>query len=271
VLRHAGLVTILGFGAVALLGCPQEREPSTASGYGQPGYGQQQPGYGQPGYGQQQPGHGQQQPGYGQQQPGYGQQQPGYGQQQPGYGQPTGQPPPTTAPTGTAAPTNTGIGGFPWPFPIPGTTPTGTAGGGTQQGGGTASPLDPTAAQAVGVLPNQQAAQQLPGMQPASDAVAAQFEVGQSISIPFQMTGGRCYGAVAASMGPTEMDIKFVAQTPIPGASPVLAQDQTQGQNAVLGGGGNCYRYTMPVGINVNAVITAVAGSGMAAARVYQK
>jgi hypothetical protein len=117
------------------------------------------------------------------------------------------------------------------------------------------------------------AAQEMQGMQPATDIVAGQFQPGQTLEQSFQMNPGKCYGAIAVGMGPSEMDIKFVAVTPIPGQSPVLAQDQTQGANASLGGRGNCWKYQpfVPVAINVKAIYTAIAGQGIAAGRVYVK
>ena len=276
-LRTAGLVTALTVGALCLLGCPRDNTGANTAnnqqgynqGYPQQGYPQQ--GYNQ-GYPQQGAGQGYPQQGYGQGAP-----QPGYGQgaPQPGYGQPV---PTATQPAPTAtqpAPAGTGAFPFPWPFPTGTAQPTGTAttGGGTAPAGGSASPLDPAAAQAAVVALGPFAASEMPGMQPATDIVAGQFQPGQTLEQPFQMSPNKCYGAVAVGLGITEMDIKFVAVTPIPGQNPVLAQDQAQGANASLGGKGNCWKYApiVPVAINVKAIYTAVAGQGISAGRVYVK
>jgi hypothetical protein len=63
----------------------------------------------------------------------------------------------------------------------------------------------------------------------------------------------------------------LIALTPIPGASPELARDNTTGANAALGGRGNCFRWSMPVGINAKFVLKATAGSGIAAGQLYSK
>jgi len=110
------------------------------------------------------------------------------------------------------------------------------------------------------------------GMQPATDVVAGQFQQGQVLEQQFQMTMGKCYGAVAVGAGINEMHIQFVALQPIPGVpNPVLAEDKGTGSQAVLGGGGNCFKWSMPIGINVKVVYTAQAGAGIAAGRVYVK
>ena len=110
-------------------------------------------------------------------------------------------------------------------------------------------------------------------MQPLTDVVAGQFQQGQFIEQPFQMDPGKCYAALAVGSGISEMDIKFIAVTPLPGQPPALAQDQGQGSNASLGGKGKCFKWApiVPVAINVKAVYTATAGSGVAAGRVYVK
>ncbi len=109
------------------------------------------------------------------------------------------------------------------------------------------------------------------GMQPATDVVAAQFQQGQYMEQTFQMQGGKCYGAIAAGAGVNGINIKFVALQPIPGISnPVLAEANGGSQTA-LGAGGKCFKWALPIGVNVKAVYTATAGSGAAAGRVYVK
>jgi len=119
----------------------------------------------------------------------------------------------------------------------------------------------------------------MPGMSPATDVIAANFQQGQIMEQQFQMTTGKCYGAVAVGAGISEMDIKFVAvgPVPIPGMSGTLAQDSTQGPNASLGGRGNCYKpggglpSVVPVAITAKTVYTATAGSSVAADQVFVK
>ncbi len=240
-LRTVGIGAFLAIACVALFGCPREEEPQYPPGYGY--------GYGQPGYGQ------------------------------PGYGQPTAPPPSNTAPPpGTApAPTASQQPGspFPWlPFPFPGAqpAPSGSSDPG-QPPPGQAQPIDPAAAQVAIVPLNMLAQNELQGMQPLTDPVAGNFQQGQYLEQPFQMEPGKCYAAVArGASGVTEMDIRFVALTPMPGVSPDLAEDSTTGPDAVLGGRGQCYHYIIPgVGINAKAVYTVRTGSGIAAGRVYVK
>ncbi|RLB60028.1 MAG: hypothetical protein DRI90_14675 [Deltaproteobacteria bacterium] len=110
------------------------------------------------------------------------------------------------------------------------------------------------------------------GMQPASDVVAGQFQQGQVLEQQFQMTYGKCYGAIAVGAGISEMHIQFVALQPIPGVpNPVLAEDKTTGSQAVLGGGGQCFKWSAPIGINAKVIYTAQSGGGIAAGRVYVK
>ena len=249
-------------------GCEKESPPpQTAQNAPPPGYGQQP--YGQQPYGQQ--------PGYGQPYP--QQPAPGYGQpypQQPAPQQPAPQQPAPQqpAPTGSTAP-----GGF--PFPIPGwpgaggttggtTTPSGGTGG-APSSTGSASPIDPNlAGVATGplmALANQEA----PGMQREGGVVAAQFQEGQTFEHPIQLQPGRCYTVLSVGAGISEMDITLMAQTPLPGANPVLAQDSGSGSQASLGGRGNCYKWSFPMGVQAKIILKATRGAGVAAAQLYSK
>jgi hypothetical protein len=118
------------------------------------------------------------------------------------------------------------------------------------------------------------AQQRMQGMQPLTEAIAGDFKQGQRLEQQFQMTQGKCYGAVAVSApgGISEMHVRFVALQPIPGIqNPVLAEDQSTGNQAVLGGGGQCFKWSFPIGVNARVEYIAQAGQGMAAGRVYVK
>jgi hypothetical protein len=171
-------------------------------------------------------------------------------------------------------------GGFPFPFPAPGGQPQPQPGGtpqpqpGGQQGGGDLAPaLDPAAGAVATVPMNAVASQQLPGFQPVTDVVVGNFQQGQKLEQQFQMTQGKCYGAVAVGAPPiSEMYIRFVALQPIPGIqNPVLAEDKSTGAQAVLGKGGNCFTWQFPIGINAKVEYIAQGGSGIAAGRVFAK
>ena len=71
--------------------------------------------------------------------------------------------------------------------------------------------------------------------------------------------------------GVTEVDVQFVAVSPIPGMAPVMAQDNAQGSQAVLGPNPDCYRWALPAAAPVKLVLTVRGGSGIAAAQVYEK
>lgn len=253
---RSATIAALSLGALVLTGCPREQDPNYPPSYNQP-----------PGYGQPPP------------QPGYGPPpQPGYGPPpQPGYTPPPPQPgytPPPPQPGYTPPPPQPGQPPAPqpqpgWPFPFPG--PGGTGGTG-QPGGatGAATPIDPTAAQiAVGPL-TLLAQQQMAGMQPLTPVIAGQFKQGQFLEQQFQMENGKCYGAVAVGAGIQQIHIQFVALQPIPGVqNPVLAESKSSGAQAALGGGGSCFKWSFPLGINAKVIYTATAGEGLAAGRVY--
>jgi hypothetical protein len=230
------------------LGCSNEPRPNDPSQYGQPGYGQQA--YGQPGYGQ--PG----QPGYGQpQQPGYG--QPGaYGQ--PGYGQPGAYGQPQPGQPGFGQPQQPGYG---QPAPQ-----------GQPAAGGQAQPMAPGAAAAATPILQALGQSEAPGAHPDGGVFAGQFQEGQVLEQPINVQAGKCYTVVAGGMGISQLDIQLVAQ-PMPMMPPtVLAQSQTQGPQATLGGKSTgCWKNPLPIGGPAKIVLKATRGSGMAAAQVYSK
>ncbi len=192
-------------------------------------------GYQQQPYGQQQPGGYQQQPGA------YPQQQPGaYPQQQPGA-QPTAQP--TAAPTAPPA------------------------------GGGQAQPVDPMLAGAATQVLNQLATQNaVAGSKPVGSALAGNFQQGQFLESQVQLQPGKCYTVVASGLAPvSEVNVKFVAVTPLPGSAMILANDQDTGAQAVLGKKPNCYKNAFPMAVPVKLVLEVAGGSGIAAAQLYEK
>lgn len=240
----------LGLALSALMlsaGCggSNQEQPPPQNQYAYQGqYGQQQPGYGQPqpGYGQQQPGYGQPQPGYGQPQPGYGQQQPGYGQQQPGYGQPQpgqGQP---QAPAGPAQPS-------PAPQAV----------------------VDQALGPMVKMALQARASKEAPGMKAEGEPVAAMVQEGQSLTHEFMLMPGKCYTVLAAGLPMVQhVDLQLAAKLPLPGQAPVLAASKTQGPNASLAPGKECYKNPFPIAAQVILEAKAT-GSGPVGIQVYSK
>jgi hypothetical protein len=103
--------------------------------------------------------------------------------------------------------------------------------------------------------------------------MAANFQTGQQLEAQIQMDPGKCYTVVGAGLPPavTELNIQFVAVTPLPGTAPVLAVDNTTGAQAVLGEKPNCYKWAWPIAAPVKVVVSVSGGAGLAAAQVYAK
>lgn len=169
--------------------------------------------------------------------------QPGYGQPatQSGYGQPGAT---TTAPAGTTG-TSTASGGQASPIPM-------------------AAMLSP-AIQAM-------AASEVPGMQAEGQAFAGQFQEGQTLEQPINIQAGKCYSVLASGAGIQELDIQIVAQ-PLPNVPPVvLAQDNTTGSNATLGGkASGCWKNATPLSGPGKVILKATRGAGTAGAQVFVK
>jgi len=169
-----------------------------------------------------------------------------------------------TPPANTAAPTGT------YTTPPAGTAPTnpGTPGA---AGGSPATPIAVPAAQAVQPLLTQLAAGEVQGMQPDGSAFAGNFQEGQVLEQAFTIQAGKCYSVVGASMGIQEIDIQLMFH-PAPLPPQVLAQDNSQGGTAVLGGkSSGCFKNALPVGGPGKIVVKATRGSGLAIAQIYIK
>ncbi|MBK9265163.1 MAG: hypothetical protein IPM54_35955 [Polyangiaceae bacterium] len=164
-----------------------------------------------------------------------------------GYTQPT-----TTATT--TAPTNPGM---------PGTTGAAT--------GSPATPIAVPAAAALQPLLTQLAAGEVQGMQPDGAPFAGNFQEGQVLEQQFTIQAGKCYSVVGASMGVQELDVQLVFH-PAPLPPQVLAQDNTQGGTAVLGGkSSGCFKNALPVGGPGKIIMKATRGAGLAMAQIYIK
>lgn len=226
-----GLCTSVFLTAVA---CKSDKEAETA-GY-QPGQVQYPPGAGAAGT--------------------YGQQQPA-----PGYGQGGT----------TAAPTST----IPGAYPTPTATAAGGAAGATTGTGGATSAqrIDPGAVSIVQPVINELSkAHTVAGAKPLGAPLAGTFQTGQTLETQIQLQPQKCYTIVATALPPvTELNVQIVALSPIPAMAPVLAADSDSGPTAVLGKRPNCYKWPFPLPAPVKVVLQVVAGSGLAAAQVYEK
>jgi hypothetical protein len=167
--------------------------------------------------------------------------------------------PATTAPATTAAPAATGVPA------IPGLQ--------TTQAGPTAAPLDPTAAQAATQLIAPLGAQHAPaGAKPVGSAIAGNFQQGQSLETTIQLNANKCYTIVGVGLPPvTNLDVQLSAVPLMPGLPAItLAVDNSAGSTAILGDKPNCYK-AGPLSIPVKLTVTVSAGSGVAAAQVFEK
>ncbi len=168
-------------------------------------------------------------------------------------GQQQQQPPP--AQTASAPPPSS-------PIPVA----TATAGAPAQQ-------ADATTASAATALLTPLAKQHAPGAKPLGTAVAGNFQQGQSLEQTVQMSPGKCYTVVGVGMPPiTDLDIQLVPTLALPGLpAAVIAADNSASAQAIVAGAPNCYKWALPMGAPVKMIVTAKAGSGVAAAQVYEK
>jgi hypothetical protein len=143
----------------------------------------------------------------------------------------------------------------------------------TTTAGPTAAPLDPTAAQAATQLIAPLGAQQAPaGAKPVGSAIAGNFQQGQSLETQIQLNANKCYTVVGVGLPPvTNLDIALSAVPLMPGLPAItLAVDNGTGSTAVIGGKPNCYK-AGPISMPVKLTLTVTAGSGVAAAQVFEK
>lgn len=151
------------------------------------------------------------------------------------------------------------------------------AGGQTGTSGGAASttvqPIDPAAASIVQPVLNELAkTHTVAGSKPLGSPMVASFQAGQSLEVAIQFQPQKCYSVVATSLPPvTELNVQILATTPLPNLAPVLAADGDTGPTAVVGKKPNCYKWAFPVPASVKIVLQVAAGSGLAAAQVYEK
>jgi hypothetical protein len=130
--------------------------------------------------------------------------------------------------------------------------------------------LPPAAAAVASPILKGTAMQETAGMQEDGAAFAGQFQQGQVLEQPIQIQPGRCYTVVAVGIGITELDVELVLHQP-PMPEYVAATDSTTGPQAVLGGGGNCFKNPLPVGGPGKIRMRATGGNGIAMAQAYSK
>jgi hypothetical protein len=134
------------------------------------------------------------------------------------------------------------------------------------------APIEPALQQAVQAVLNQLATREAPGAKPVGETRIALLATNQTTEQSVTLKPGKCYTVIASALLPvTEVNVQmFPAVVPV-GVNLVLAQDQTQGAQAVLGQGANCYKWALSAEGTVRIVTTVAAGAGVVATQVYEK
>jgi hypothetical protein len=114
--------------------------------------------------------------------------------------------------------------------------------------------------------------QTVAGSKPLGAPMVASFQQGQVLEGQIQLQPQKCYTVVATAMPPiTDIDVQIVLATPLPNLSPVLAVDSESGTTSVVGKKPNCYKWAFAMSTPAKVVLRVNAGSGLAAAQVYEK
>jgi hypothetical protein len=142
------------------------------------------------------------------------------------------------------------------------------------QTGPSATPLDPTQAQAATALITPLGQQHAPaGAKAVGSAIAGNFQQGQSLESQIQINPGKCYTIVGVGLPQVanlDISLSLISLIPgIPGAS--LAADNTVGSTAIVGDKPNCFKSMSPISTPVKLTMTVSQGSGVAAAQVFEK
>jgi hypothetical protein len=173
---------------------------------------------------------------------------------------------PTAAATPGAAPATTA--------PPPGAVAVPPGVVATTTAGPNAQPLDPAAAAAATQLIAPLGTQHAPaGAKPVGSAIAGNFQQGQSLEAQVQMNPGKCYTVVGVGLPPIQnLDISLIPAVAVPGLpAATMAADNTVGANAIVGDKPNCFKWALPMSGMMKVVMTVSAGSGVAAAQVFEK
>lgn len=140
--------------------------------------------------------------------------------------------------------------------------------------GPSATILDPgTNAGAAGVIAALGAPGDIaPGMGKEGTPLAGNFTEGQVLEQVITIMPGRCYTFVAAGIGPQEIEVQLVAQTPIPAFQPMMGDTTSQANKVILGRGANCIKLALiPIAVPAKWVIKAKRGQGIIVAQAFSK
>lgn len=134
------------------------------------------------------------------------------------------------------------------------------------------APIEPALQQTALAILNEVAAREAPGAKPVGETRVALLGTNQTVEQLITLKPGKCYTAISVGLLPiNEVNIQLLPETTVPGANLVLAQDQTQGPQAILGQGPNCFKWALSVEGRVRVVTTVAVGAGLLGAQVYEK
>lgn len=134
------------------------------------------------------------------------------------------------------------------------------------------APIEPALQQAALAVLNEVALREAPGAKPVGETRVALLGTAQTAEQTATLKPGKCYTVIASGALPiTEVNVQLLPAIGVPGANLVLAQDQNQGPQAVLGQGANCYKWALSAEGSVRVVTTVAAGAGVVATQVYEK
>lgn len=134
------------------------------------------------------------------------------------------------------------------------------------------APVEPALQQAAQSVLNELAKREAPGAKPVGETRVALLGTNQTAEQVLTLKPGKCYTVIASGLVPiTEVNVQLYPEASVPGVNLVLAQDQTQGAQAVLGSGANCYKWALSAEGRVKVVTTVAAGAGVVATQVYEK
>jgi hypothetical protein len=135
-----------------------------------------------------------------------------------------------------------------------------------------ATPLDPNATGAAAAAITVDAKVDAPGMAPEGNAIAGQFQEGQTLEQPVTINPGKCYTFIAAGVGAQEIEVQLVAQTPIPAFQPIMGDQSGTGGKVVLGRSPSCIKLAIiTIPIPAKWVIKAKRGGGVIAGQGFSK
>ncbi len=134
------------------------------------------------------------------------------------------------------------------------------------------APIEPALQQTALAILNEVAAREAPGAKPVGETRVALLGTNQTVEQLITLKPGECYTAISVGLLPiNEVNIQLLPETTVPGANLVLAQDQTQGPQAILGQGPSCFKWALSVEGRVRVVTTVAVGAGLLGAQVYEK